>query len=226
MLNDQQIERYSRHIILPEVGARGQERLLSAAVAVVGDGHHAATAALYLAAGGIGVLAVSEAMRADLAEVNPDCHVVSLPPSIGAAEAAAIAQQHDVVVACNAADDVTVELNRACIAARTPLVWGRLTGSGGAAVVCAGDGAHGCHACLVGPAIAATEATCDITGVAAGFIATVQATEAIKLILGVGEPLWGRVIIYDAGDESVRQTTPARDPRCALCGAEAARRST
>ena len=148
MLTDRQIERYSRQIILPQLGGRGQEKLLSAAVAVVGTGDMNISVALYLAAGGVGTLGVDAPAAAAIAGLNPDCRTQSLAATLDA-DLAAIARDYDLLVAADIAPDLCSALNVACMAVRKPLLWGATTGHTGAIAVFAGHRpAEPCYACL------------------------------------------------------------------------------
>jgi molybdopterin/thiamine biosynthesis adenylyltransferase len=222
MLTEQQVERYSRQIILPQVGGRGQQRLLEAAVAIVGADDRCATAAVYLAASGVGTLGISPTAAPALTGVNPDCAHRHLPP-VTRATAAAIVHTYDVVLACSADSDTCILLNAACVAARTPFVWGDTHGALGRIAVLAGsDTDASCYTCLVaqgsqGPAH--TEQAAVFAEATAAFVGTLQAAEAIKLLLGIGATPAGRVLTYDALAGTVIERRVAKDPHCTTCGA-------
>lgn len=223
MLSDQQIERYSRQIILPQLGSRGQQRLLGASVAVVGRDDFSAAAAVYLAAAGVGKVAAPPSAVAALAAVNPDCVCAPLPASITRTAAVEIAGTSNAVLACGACDDTCMLLNAACVAARTPLVWGQARGSIGRVAVLAGTDANApCYTCLLAhrpqerPPDEQTAALAEAT---AAFSGMLQATETIKLLLGLhGTPV-GRVLTYDGLAATVTTRHVARNPSCATCGA-------
>ena len=138
MLSDQQIERYSRQIILPQWGGRGQETLLAASIAIVGSDAISTAAAMYLAGAGVGRLALSApAPLSALDGLNPDCRTTALPTLLTPAAADEVARC-DVVLVCGAASGTWQTLNAACIAQRTPLVWGETAGSRGLVAVFAG----------------------------------------------------------------------------------------
>jgi molybdopterin/thiamine biosynthesis adenylyltransferase len=222
MLTEQQVERYSRQIILPQVGGRGQQRLLEASVAIVGADDRCATAAVYLAAAGVGRLGISPTAAPALTAVNPDCALSHLPP-VTRATAVDIVRTCDVVLACGAGYDTCILLNAACVAAHTPFLWGDTHGPLGHVAVLAGDDTDApCYACLRArdsqqpahgeqPAVLA-EAT-------AAFVGTLQATEAIKLLLGMRATPAGLVLTYDALAGTVTERRVANDPHCATCGA-------
>jgi molybdopterin/thiamine biosynthesis adenylyltransferase len=218
MLSDEQIERYSRHIILPQMGARGQQRLLAAAVAVVGDGTASTTAGLYLAAAGVGKLSITQSNDTlrDLATLNPDCHITHLPPSLISTPVTGLVRAHDVIIDASGSDPVSAAFNRACVELGKPLVWGRAANYGGQVTVVAGPGrTRPCLACLKVESV--LPGGDQLAMLAAWFVGTLQATEAIKLVLGVGDTLGGRMVVYDLLEGAVRQIEVARDPACTVC---------
>jgi len=222
MLTEQQIERYSRQIVLPQLGGRGQERLLSAAIAVVGHGPTSTAAATYLAAAGIGNLMIAEpSLRSDVEGLNPDCRVSPLPSPLTGSAAADVARSCRVVLANNLAHDVGAVLAAACVAERTPLVWGESVGSAGLiAVFAPRHGASPCYACVAAHA-SALLGTGDtghpLAEATAAFIGTLQATEAIKSLLGLEACPAGRVLTYDALAGSLGDVTVAQRPDCPTC---------
>lgn len=222
MLTETQIERYSRQIILPEVGGRGQEKLLSANVAIVGTGALAHAAAFYLAAAGIGRLAVAavESIASALTALNPDCRTTTLPADVTADTAASIAREHDVVIVGNAEQQTSNLLNAASVARRTPLVWGNAAGAVGHVTTFTGhQTAAPCFQCLPAqPQAVPPRGAVALAGMVAAFIGTLQATEAIKTILGMETGLAGRMLIYDALTMDVREVRVAKDPQCPACG--------
>lgn len=223
MLTDQQIERYSRQIILPQLGGRGQQRLLDASVAVVGVGDHCTTAAVYLAAAGVGRLGVSARAALGLTAVNPDCALTPLPASITHASAVELLRACDVVLACGAGHDTCTLLNAACVAARTPFVWGDTHELLGRVAVLAGEDSDApCYGCLRAQASQErvhAEPPAVLADATAAFIGTLQATEAIKLLLGMHAAPAGFVLTYDALAGTVIERCAAKDPHCATCGA-------
>jgi molybdopterin-synthase adenylyltransferase len=225
MLTDTQIERYSRQIILPEVGARGQQALLAAAVGIVARGHLGDTLALYLAAAGVGRLGIVAADGTDgnaLAALNPDCDVQHLPDPATAAGASQLAGTHDVVIAGNAPADTCAQLNRACVAHGRPFIWA----STGAAAGCMSTfssriAAAPCYHCgraqlpVIASAAAEAEALSSVT---AAFVGTLQAMEALKIILGLPPSVAGRAWVFDAVDGTLRDAPLRADPACTVCG--------
>jgi molybdopterin/thiamine biosynthesis adenylyltransferase len=220
MLTDEQIERYSRQIILPELGGRGQERLLSAAVALVGTGELGMSAALYLAAAGVGTLGVGTAVAAAIAGLNPDCRTRPLAAALGSDAALAIARDYDLVVAADLAPEACSSLNAACVARRRPLLWGKTTGCAGYAAVFAGHRTDGpCFNCMR-PPLPPTGAHPDVLAVTtAAFIGTLLATEAIKILIGIEATRTQRMLIFDALETTVREGSVSKDPQCDTCGA-------
>lgn len=223
MLTDGQIERYSRQIILPQLGGRGQEKLLAAAIAVVGTGDMNISVALYLAAAGVGTLGVDAPTAAAIAGLNPDCHTQSLAAALDADLAAATARDYDLLVAADLAPDTCSALNVACMAARKPLLWGAATGHAGAVAVFAGHRpAEPCYACLplaFPPAGDQADGAAVLAAVTAAFIGTLLATEAVKLAAGIAAPLTKCLLVYDALNATVRTLDLHKDPHCTACGA-------
>ncbi len=219
MLTDNQIERYSRHIVLQEVGGRGQETLLDSSMALVGEGELIVTAALYLAAAGVGRLALPAEHIPYLSGLNGDAHLTAV-------EAFTLDGLVDVadVVVCGAAPRATADtVNSACVARGTPLVWGTTHGEVGYLAVFASvhDGLP-CLACLAElpavPAAPAAGATPLGTPVAS-MVGSLLAGEAMKVLLRVGEPRPGRLWVFAAHDASMRDVAIQRDPECRACAA-------
>jgi molybdopterin/thiamine biosynthesis adenylyltransferase len=220
MLTDAQIERYCRQIIVPEVGGRGQERLLAATVVFSGRGSTAAS--LYLVAAGVGTLTsidgeIGDDRISDLLHLNPDCHIVP-----ARAEAAVVADA-SVVVETSAAVEVPPLLYDSCRRAGRPLVWGGACGALGFVTVLA-DGAVGaCIACTQrmvaaawGDAAARVSSLADLT---AAFVGSQQAAETVKLILGMPRSSIGAVLLCDMETGAIDVRPVQRDPTCGACGA-------
>jgi molybdopterin/thiamine biosynthesis adenylyltransferase len=240
MLTETQIERYSRQIILPEVGGRGQERLLSASVAIVGTGPANSAVMVYLAAAGVGSMGVfdlgctgkggaeQDVLRADPAQLgalNPDCQIRWLRTPLTADRTAEVAGDHELVIVTEAASEsreVTALLNDACVGRRRPVVWARLTGPIAWITTLVGPARHAaCYRCLLPqlpPQPAPADAPTWLAALTATFAGTVLATESIKILLGVEPPLTGRLLTYDAVNALAREVTVAADPLCATCG--------
>jgi molybdopterin/thiamine biosynthesis adenylyltransferase len=244
---DEEIERYARHLVLREVGGQGQQKLKAARVLVVGAGGLGAPVSLYLAAAGIGGLVLAdpdvvdrsnlqrqviynegdigrpkaEAAAAHLRALNPNVAVTAFDGAFDAASAGPLVEGVDLVL--DGTDDFAVRfcVNAACVAHGKPLVSGaigRWTGQVGV------FGGKPCYRCLV-PEIPPDAETCTAVGVVgalAGVIGSIMALEAIKLLTGAGEPLAGRLLIYDALAGETRTVKVAGDPECPVCGAPAA----
>lgn len=218
MLTESQIERYSRQIILPPVGGRGQEALLRAAVAVVGDHEAATTALVYLGAAGVGHL-TQAASVSTAGTVNPDVTVVHLPIPQHPEDLAALASAHAVVVSLEPMERAEWE-HGACRASGTPLFWGFSEGPS-AWVARLGSGpAVACPACLratIRPTVLApTDA--GLTPIAAAFVGTVMAGEVLKTLLGLPDALAGGYLALDVVAGTVESHRLARVPSCPACG--------
>jgi len=241
--SDEEVERYARHLVLREVGGPGQQKLKAARVLIVGAGGLGAPAALYLAAAGVGritlvdpdTVALSnlqrqvlyatadegrskvEAAEARLTALNPHVEVFSILAHLEAANARALIAGHDLVL--DGTDDFATRfaVNAACVAEGITLVSGaigRWTGQVGV------FGGRPCYQCLV-PEIPPDAETCSVVGVVgalAGVIGSMMALEAVKLLTGAGEPLTGRLLIYDALAAEVRTVRIGADPECPVCG--------
>jgi molybdopterin/thiamine biosynthesis adenylyltransferase len=248
-VNDSQLLRYSRHILLAELGIEGQEKLQAARALVVGAGGLGCPAALYLAAAGIGGLTLAdadkvdptnlqrqilyrstsvgtlkvEAARAALHEVNPEVTVEALAERVDAARAEALVRDADVVLDCSDNFATRHALNRACVRHGTPLVSGAaIRFDGQVSVFDLRSADAPCYACLFPEDGEAEEVQCAVMGVFApltGLVGALQAGEAIKLITGAGEPLAGRLLMLDALESGFRTVRIARDSGCAVCTA-------
>ena len=241
--SDEEVERYARHLVLREVGGPGQQKLKAARVLIVGAGGLGAPASLYLAAAGVGTLvlvdpdhvdrsnlqrqviyaegdlgrlkvdAAADALKALNANVDVDGHAIL----VDASNAHELVTGFDLVL--DGTDDFATRfaVNDACVAAGVPLVSGaigRWTGQVGV------FGAKPCYRCLV-PEIPPDAETCSAVGVIgalAGVIGSMKALEAIKLLTGAGEPLAGRLLIYDALGAQTRTVKIGADPECPVCG--------
>jgi len=244
---EEQLVRYSRHIILSEVGGKGQKTLSRARVLIVGAGGLGAPAALYLAAAGIGTLGLAdgdtvdlsnlhrqvihhtedigrskvESARQKIAALNPDVRVLTSPVALDADNAAALFSEYDVVIDGTDTFPVKFLLNDAAFFTRRPLVHGGiLRFEGQMFTIIPGESA--CYRCIfpepppVGLVPSCREA--GVMGPLAGVIGTLQATEALKLILGIGRPLTDRILKYDGLQTQFRTVPIRRNARCPLCG--------
>ncbi len=242
----EQAQRYARHIILPEIGPVGQRKLLNAKVVLIGAGGLGSPAALYLAAAGVGTIGIVdfdavditnlhrqilhghsqigrpkvESARDRLADINPDVQVVAHNEPISSENALEILGQYDIVV--NGSDNFATRylVNDACYLLGKPLVDGSIFRFEGQATVFMPG--KGCYRCLFPspppPGAVPSCAEAGVLGVLPGIIGTIQAIETIKLILGLGEPLVNRLLLFDSLAMEFREVKIRRDPGCPLCG--------
>jgi adenylyltransferase/sulfurtransferase len=246
-LSNEEVQRYSRHLIMPEVGVDGQRRLKAARVLCVGAGGLGSPAALYLAAAGVGTLGLVDFDNVDasnlqrqilhstrdvgrsklqsardrLTGLNPDVNIQSHETALTSANALEIFRDYDVIV--DGADNFPTRylVNDACVLLRKPNAYGSIFRFEGQASVFATAGGP-CYRCLYPepppPGLVPSCAEGGVLGVLPGVIGTIQATEAIKLILGVGRTLVGRLMLYDALTMKFRELKLQRDPECPVCG--------
>ena len=251
-MDDGQRLRYSRQIMLPQVDIAGQEALLAARALVIGAGGLGSPAALYLAAAGVGRLAIADSDRVDvsnlqrqilhhlsdlgrpkvasatdtLAAINPDVHVTPIAERLQGDRLDEEIARADVVLDCSDNFDTRFAVNAACVAQRTPLVSGaavRLEGQ--IAVFLSGRQDSPCYACLY-QAGEQEDQTCSGNGVLSpivGIIGSLQALEALKVLLGLGETLCGRLVVFDGAVHEWRTLKLRRDPHCPVCGDGAGR---
>jgi adenylyltransferase/sulfurtransferase len=250
-LTPAELARYSRHILLDELGVAGQQKLAAARVLVLGAGGLGSPAALYLAAAGVGTLGIADFDRVEthnlqrqllhddstvgelkvtsaarrLRSTNPFITVIEHPEGVTVANAPALFAGYDVVV--DGTDNFSSRYlnNDAAALARRPLVYGSVYRFEGQVSVF--DPAQGgpCYRCLFPePPAAGTVPNCGeagVLGALCGVIGSLQALEAVKLVTGIGEPLRGRLLTYDALGQNFSTLKIPRDPACRLCGAEA-----
>jgi len=247
-VTDEQLLRYSRHLLLPELGVEGQARLRAAHVLLVGAGGLGCPAALYLASSGVGRLTIadpdvvdltnlqrqilyradsigtlkSESARAALLAVNPEVEVVPVALRLADEALERAVGAADVVLDCSDNFETRHAVNRACVRHARPLVSGAaIRFDGQLAVFDPRRPGAPCYACLFPEDAQAEELRCAVMGVLApltGAIGALQAIEAIKLIAGIGESLAGRLLLFDALHGESRIVRIARDPRCPVCG--------
>ncbi len=246
-MNDKQLLRYSRHILLPQIEYAGQERLTKSHALIVGAGGLGAPVALYLAAAGVGKLTICDFDTVDLTnlqrqiihttqsvginkavsaqqtiyEINPEVNVQTIQQKSTEAEFTKLAADADVVIDCSDNFATRYALNRVCFALKKPLVSGAAVQFEGQITVY--DFRHEaspCYHCLFPDTGSDQEMRCAENGVFAplvGMIGTTQAAEALKLILNIGEILQGRLLLLDALSMEWRTIKFARDPKCAVC---------
>jgi len=242
-----EVRRYSRHLIIPDVGKTGQRRLKNAKVLVVGAGGLGSPALLYLAAAGVGTLGVIDFDVVDesnlqrqiihgqsdigrpkavsamesIREVNPLVNVVLHEERLDSDNAMQIFAPYDLIV--DGTDNFATRylVNDACVLLGKPYVWGSIYRFDGQASVFWAE--HGpCYRCLYPepppPGMVPSCAEGGVLGVLCASIGSIQVTEAIKLITGIGEPLAGRLMIYDALEMTYRTVRVRKDPECPVCG--------
>ena len=239
--------RYSRHLILPHVGVAGQRRLKEAKVLLVGAGGLGSPAALYLAAAGVGTIGLADwdvvdatnlqrqilhgtssvgrpkidSARARLADLNPHVHVESFSDRLTSANAFDVLRPFDVVIDGSDNFPTRYLINDACVLLGKPDVYGAIFRFDGQASVF--DARSGpCYRCLYAdpppPELVPSCAEGGVLGVLPGIIGSIQALEAIKLILGAGESLVGRLLLFDALQLLFRELALSKDPDCPVCG--------
>ncbi len=246
----EELRRYSRHLLLPEVGVAGQRKLRGAKVLLVGTGGLGAPAALYLAAAGVGTLGLVdfdqvelsnlqrqvlygtddvgrpklEVARERLERLNPGTTIVPHEQRLEASNALEIVRAYDVVVDGTDNFPTRYLVNDACVLTGKSNVYGSIYRFEGQVSVF--DARHGpCYRCLYPepppPDLVPSCAEAGVLGVLPGVVGALQATEAIKLLLGLGEPLVGRLLLYDASSMTFRQLKLDKNPDCVLCSPKA-----
>ena len=239
-MNGAQRRRYSRHLLIPEVGLRGQERLTAARVLVVGAGGLGSPALQYLAAAGVGCIGVVDdlqrqtifttadvgcnkavAAAARLHALNPYVCVDVLPFRLDAENARDLVRAYDVVLDCTDRFPTRYLINDACYLEKKIDVYASIFRfDGQLSVLCAPDGP--CYRCLYPQAppaeLTPTCADGGVLGALAGLVGAWQAGEALKVVLGIGEPLVGRLLLIDSLQARVRELRFDRDRDCELCG--------
>jgi len=247
MLTESQIERYSRHIILKEVGGQGQQKLLDGKVLIIGAGGLGAPVALYLAAAGVGTIGVADADDVDLSNlqrqvihftadigkpkvesarekieaINPDVKVITYKEWVTAANISGIISDYDFII--DGTDNFAAKflINDACVLANKPYSHGGILQFVGQTITVL-PGESPCYRCIF-PLPPPKDAipTCSqagVIGVLPGVIGSIQATEAIKFLLGKGKLLTGRILMYDALNMKFRDVEIKRNSGCPICG--------
>jgi molybdopterin/thiamine biosynthesis adenylyltransferase len=254
-MNDDQLLRYSRQIMLPQMDVTGQQKLLQSHVLIVGLGGLGSPVAMYLAAAGVGTLTLADFDDVDLSNLqrqiahshnniglpkvtsasqtlnslNPETQIHTITNKLEGDELVSAIQAADLVV--DASDNFTTRfaINRACAATHTPLVSGaaiRLEGQ--ISVFLHQQDDQPCYHCLYSDHKEEETATCSENGVLSpvvGIIGSIQATEAIKLLTGIGSSLAGRLLTLDASTMEFREIRLRQDPSCPVCGNQSSRRS-
>ena len=244
---EEQITRYSRHILLPEVGGKGQKKLAQAKIFVIGAGGLGSPVALYLAAAGVGTIGLIDSDIVDISNLqrqvlhhtpdvgrskvqsakekiealNPDVNVETYETRFGQENAIDLIKPYDIVI--DGVDNFPAKflINDACYFSRKPLIHGGILRFEGR-VFSIIPGQSACYRCIFKqPPPAGLVPSCQeagIIGAVAGIIGTIQATEAIKIVLGIGQPLTNRILDFDAQKTTFREIKTNRNPKCILCG--------
>lgn len=247
-LTNEEIKRYSRHLILPEVGMEGQERLKAAKVLLIGSGGLGSPLALYLTAAGVGTIGMVEFDTVDfsnlqrqvlhftpdvgkpklksaeekLKAINPNLNFIPHPVKLTSENALDIIKDYDVVIDGTDNFPTRYLVNDACVMLKKPNVYGSIFRWEGMASVFAPHLGGPCYRCWYPepppPGLVPSCAEGGVLGVICGIIGNIQANEAVKLIIGKGKPLMGRLLRFDAMEMSFREYKIPRDPNCPLCG--------
>lgn len=244
-MNDQQLLRYSRQILLPAMGIEGQERLLASRVLVLGLGGLGSPVAMYLAAAGVGELLLADFDAVDLSNLqrqllhnsdrlgltkvdsaiqtlsalNPEIRLRPIKGSLNQSRLQELAAEVDLILDCSDNFQTRFAANAACFATGTPLVSGAAIRTEGQVTAFTGQPGGPCYQCLF-PGTGELEESCSQNGVLApvvGIIGSVQATEALKILAGFGEPLFGRLLLLDAMEMRWRELRLPQDPNCPIC---------
>lgn len=250
-MDDNQLIRYSRHILLPQIGIEGQEKLLTSHALIIGAGGLGSPIALYLAASGLGKITICDGEKVDLTNlqrqivhhtpavgtpktqsarntmmlINPEVKIVEVPKRVSSEDVMDLVKNADVVL--DASDNFATRhaVNRACVARRKPLVSGAgVRFDGQVAVFDLREPTSPCYHCLFPEDGELEETRCAVMGVFApltGIIGTIQAAEALKLLTGAGETLNGRLLLLDALSMEWRSIKLVKDPLCSVCGKRA-----
>ena len=242
-----EVRRYSRHLIIPDVAMAGQQRLMNAKVLCVGAGGLGSPALMYLAAAGVGTIGIVEfdtvdesnlqrqiihgqsdigkskaqSAKAKISEINPNVNVITHETRLDNSNVKEIFSQYDIIV--DGTDNFATRylVNDACVILKKPYVWGSIYRFDGQASVFWAE--YGpCYRCLYPepppPGMVPSCAEGGVLGVLCATIGSIQTTEAIKVITGIGEPMIGSLMIYDALDMTFRKIKVRKDPNCPLCG--------
>jgi sulfur-carrier protein adenylyltransferase/sulfurtransferase len=247
-LNNDEIRRYSRHLILPEVGMAGQKKICSTSVLCIGAGGLGSPIAMYLAAAGIGKLGIldfdkvdfsnlqrqiihgtpdvgrpkTESAKETINNINPNCEVVIHETRLSSENAMEIIGQYDIIVDGTDNFPTRYLTNDACVLLKKPNVYGSIFRFEGQASVFAPHLGGPCYRCLYPepppPGMVPSCAEGGVLGVLPGIVGTIQATEILKLALGKGSSLTGRLLLFNALEMKFRELKLRRDPECPLCG--------
>jgi molybdopterin/thiamine biosynthesis adenylyltransferase len=246
-LTEDQLKRYSRHIIIPEIGLEGQLKIAAAKVFIVGAGGLGSPVGYYLSAAGVGTLAIIDNDKVDISNLqrqiahstktigkpkvesakntfeslNPDVHVIPIEQRLTKYNILDMIKDFDIVVDCSDNFATRFLVNDACVMSKKPLVTGAIFKFEGQITVVIPDESP-CYRCLFEepppPGALPSPQDVGLLGVIPGVIGTLQAVEVLKLIIGTGEILKGELLIYDALKSSFRKVKIPRRPDCPICG--------
>ncbi len=246
-MNDDQLLRYSRQIMLPYVDVKGQEKLLDARVLIIGMGGLGSPVAMYLAAAGVGQLVLCDFDEVDLSnlqrqiihsdpqrigmnkaqsayqtlhQLNPDIQITSITQRLEKDTLTEQVKLADVVVDATDNFDSRFLINEVCVHQQTPLVSGAAIRMEGQIIVFANQGQGPCYRCLYKDDADDTATTCSENGILApvvGIIGSMQATEVLKIITGIGTPLYANLLLLDAWTMDWRKMKLPADPQCPVC---------
>lgn len=247
-MNDEQLLRYSRHILLDEIGIEGQEKLLASRVLIIGAGGLGSPVALYLGSAGVGSMTVVDHDHVDatnlqrqiahtlkrvgelkvdslaqaVAAINPDIRIIPVASKADDALLDRLVREADLVLDCTDNFAVRHAINRACVTHRKPLVSGAaIRFDGQVTVYDLRNAASPCYACIFPESELLEETRCATMGVFAplvGIVGSVQAAEALKLLCGIGEALTGRLLMLDGRSMEWHDMKMSRNPACTVCG--------
>src|SRR5258706_4548321 len=248
-LSNEEIARYSRHLILPEVGMEGQQKLKAAKVLLVGTGGLGAPLGLYLAAAGVGKIGLVDFDVVDftnlqrqvihstkdvgrkkldsaaekMVAINPYLQIAKYETALTSENALEILKDYDLVVDGTDNFPTRYLVNDACVLLGKPNVYGSIFRFEGQSTVFAYEGGP-CYRCLYPepppPGLVPSCAEGGVLGILPGTIGLIQATETVKLIIGIGKPLIGRLLLYDALEMTFRELKVRKNPRCPICGTD------
>ncbi len=246
-LREDQIERYSRQIILPNVGGKGQKKLLAAKVLIIGAGGLGSPAALYLASAGIGTIGIVDSDKVELNNlqrqiihsvkevgrpkvesardrinaINEDVKVITYNLRVTSLNILDIIKDYDIIMDGSDNFPTRYLVNDACVLSKKPLSHGGIFRFDGQAITII-PGESACYRCLFSepppPGLVPSCQEAGILGAVAGVIGVIQANEVLKFVLGLGNVLTGKLLVFNALESSFRQVKVHRDPKCPVCG--------
>ncbi len=245
-MNDEQLLRYSRQMMLPEIDAAGQERLNESRVLIIGLGGLGSPVSLYLASAGVGEIVLVDFDKVDISNlqrqivhttpnlgrlkvesakdhlqaINPEIHIECIDHALDGEQLLSEAEKADVIVGASDNFQTRFTLNEASVKTKTPLVSGAaIRFEGQVSVFNPKDENSPCYRCLYGEDVA-TEETCTANGVIApllGIIGSIQANETLKILMGIGETLQGKLLLHDSLYMELNQAILKKDPACPVC---------